>query len=172
MTEKGTDKVSIVVTGLAWMGQGTRSINSTLEEMLQSATDEIQIAAYILTEGAREFTELLSSCLRRGIKITLILNRFEKQPAKTRKILIDLLHQYNHFNLFEFNPETTNEDLHAKIIVVDRSKAVIGSSNLSWKGLILNHEIAAAISGPSAAKVGSLIDKLLRDKRTKLVSLT
>jgi len=61
--------------------------------------------------------------------------------------------------------------LHAKLIVVDRSIALVGSSNLSWKGLILNHELAVLIEGPTAAKVGNLIDVLAKDTRTKPVML-
>jgi cardiolipin synthase len=169
MTEASADKVTVVVTGLAWMGRGIRSIDSTIEEMLSSATDEIQIAAYVVTSGAEGFVRLVSNCLTRGVKVTLVVNRFGKQPRKMQNMIMDLLHQFPHFSLFQFSPRAINEDLHAKIIVVDRTKALIGSSNLSWKGLILNHEIAVIVDGPSAARISSLVDMLCRDKRTKAI---
>lgn len=169
MNEASADKVTIVVTGLAWMGRGIRSIDSTIEEMLSNATDEIQIAAYVVTSGAEDFVRLLSKCLTRGVRVTLVVNRFGQQPKKMQNMIMDLLHQFPHISLFEFSPNATNEDLHAKIIVVDRTKALIGSSNLSWRGLILNHEIAVMVDGPSAARIGSLVDLLSRDKRTKAI---
>lgn len=169
MTEACADKVTIVVTGLAWMGRGIRSIDSTIEEILLSATDEIQIAAYVITSGAEGFVRLVANCLTRGVKVTFVVNRFGKQPKKMQNMIMDLLHQYPHFSLFQFSPKAKNEDLHAKIIVVDRKKALIGSSNLSWKGLILNHEIALIVDGPSAAKIGSLVDMLCRDNRTEAI---
>jgi len=169
MTAASSDKVTIVVTGLAWMGHGIRSIDSIIEEMLCGATDEIQIAAYVITSGAEGFVRLISNCLARGVKVTLVVNRFGKQPKAMQNMILDLLRQFTHFSLFQFSPKAANEDLHAKIIVVDRAKALIGSSNLSWKGLILNHEIAVTIAGPSAAKIGNLIDTLVRDKRTKAI---
>ena len=171
MNEIDFNELSVVVTGLAWMGHGIRSIDSTIEEMLTEASDEIQIAAYMITEGANDFIQILMACLNRGVRATLILNRFREQPNETQTSMHKLVRQFPHFRLFEFNPKDRMEDLHAKLIVVDRSIALVGSSNLSWKGLILNHELAVLIKGPIAAKIGSLIDILAKDERTKPVIL-
>jgi len=171
MNKNNVDNLTIVVTGLAWMGHGICSIDSTIEQMLTEASDEIQVAAYMITEGAKAFIKLLSDCLNRGIKVTLILNRFREQPKETQTAIAQLVRQFVHFSLFDFNPKNEMEDLHAKLIVMDRSKALVGSSNLSWKGLILNHELAVLIEGPTAARIGNLIDILAKDIRTKPVEL-
>lgn len=171
MTQVNSDKVTIVVTGLSWMGHGIRSIESTIEEMLTNASDEIQIAAYMITKGGEDFIKLIKHCLSRGVKVTLIVNRFGKQPLEIQNLIAQLANLFPHFTLLEFNPKDENEDLHAKLIVVDRSKALVGSSNLSWKGLTLNHELAVVIEGPKAAKVGNLIDVLANDSRTRSVKL-
>jgi cardiolipin synthase len=171
MTKTNFANITIVVTGLAWMGHGIRSIDSTIEEMLTEASDEIQVATYTITKGAKGFIQLLSDCLNRGVRVTLILNRFGEQPRETQTAVAQLARQFPHFRLFEFNPEDKMEDLHAKLVVVDRSIALVGSSNLSWKGLTLNHELALLIKGPAAAKVGNLIDILGKDTRTTSVML-
>jgi len=169
MTHVSYDKVTVVVTGLTWMGHGVRSINSTIEEMLTGASDEIQIATFMITKGAEDFIRLLTHCLSRGVRTTLIVNRFRKQPLEIQNSIAQLANSFPHFTLFEFYPKDENEDLHAKLIVVDRSKALVGSSNLSWKGLTLNHELAVVLDGPSAAKIGNLIDILAKDQRTRPV---
>ena len=164
------DKVTIAVTGLAWMGQGIRSINSILEETLPQSNDEVQIVAYRITRGATGFLDSITKCLNRGVKVNLIINRFDKQPIETKKRLLRLVSQFNHFSLFDFSPENVEEDLHAKLIVFDRSKALIGSSNITWRGLVLNHELGVIVEGQSASKIGGLIDSLTRDPRTKKVT--
>jgi len=171
MTNLNFEKTEIVVTGLAWMGHGIRSIDSTLESLLEEAKDEVQVAAYMITESANKFIELISNCLCRGIKVTLILNRFESQPKKIQKEISKLLSDFVHFKVFNFNPKNKLEDLHAKLIVIDRQKALVGSSNITWKGLILNHELAILLKGPTAKNVGSLIDILTQDSRTEPVKI-
>ena len=166
MNKTEANNTTIVVTGLAWMGHGIRSIDSTIEDILTKATDEVQVAAYMITKGAKGFIQLLSDCLNRGVRVTLILNRFGEQPKETQTAITQLAQQFPHFRLFEFNPKDKMEDLHAKLFVVDRSIALVGSSNLSWKGLTLNHELALLIEGPAATKVGNLIDILAKDTRT------
>jgi len=169
MTQTDVNKVTIVVTGLAWMGRGIRSIDSTIEEMLTSASDEIQVAAYMITRGAEDFIQLIGHCLSRGVRVTLIVNRFRSQPNEIQTIIAQMARQFPHFNLLEFHPKDENEDLHAKLIVVDRYRALVGSPNLSWKGLILNHELAVIVAGPAAARIGNLIDTLAKDSRTRPV---
>jgi cardiolipin synthase len=169
MTSKNIDKVTIVVTGLAWMGHGIGSIYTTIEELLTSACDEVQIAAYGITAGAKEFIELIAGCLSRGLIVTLIVNKFGNQPKEIQTTIGELAQRYPHFTLLEFKPMEKNEDLHAKLIVVDRSRALIGSPNLTWKGLVSNHELAVLVDGPAAGTVASLLDLLAKDSRTRPV---
>jgi phosphatidylserine/phosphatidylglycerophosphate/cardiolipin synthase-like enzyme len=166
MTE---DKISVAVTGLAWMGNGIRSINSVLEEALEKAKEEVQIIAYQITEGSGEFLDLMSFCLQRGLRVSLVINRLYEQPVTVRKRLIKLASQFSHFKIFDFCPES-KEALHAKVIVIDRTTAIVGSSNITRNGLILNHELGIVIEGPTANKISGLIDTLEKDSRTRMIA--
>ena len=170
MTKSNSNKVTVVVTGLAWMGNGVRSINSLIEEKLPQAQNEIQVVAYRITKGSGEFLDWIVDCLNRGLRVTLVINRLEKQSLLIKNKLLKLVKTYSYFSLLDFSPENYLEDLHAKIIVIDRSKALIGSSNITWKGLVLNHELGVFIDGPAAAKISSAIDLLGRDQRTKVIT--
>ncbi|MEG4251781.1 hypothetical protein [Microcoleus sp. Pol10D4] len=64
-----------VVTGLAWMGTGVRSVQSALKDMLREAEREILLCAYSITVGADEILEEFEDCLKRGIKFHGIINR-------------------------------------------------------------------------------------------------
>jgi cardiolipin synthase len=48
-------------------------------------------------------------------------------------------------------------DLHAKVICADERIAVIGSSNLSFRGLVSNYELGVVVRGEPARIIG---DKL------------
>jgi len=67
---------------------------------------------------------------------------------------------YPHLRLYQF--AAGNEgDLHAKVIVIDRRLALVGSSNLSRRGLLTNHELALVVEGPAVAEIGRAMDRLL-----------
>ena len=165
---KKTDNVSVIVTGLGWMKKGVRSIGSVIEDMITDASDEIQIAVYMVTSGASDFLKLLKTNLQRGKKLSIIVNSFYQQPEDIQEKFLELTKEFKNLVLLDFT-ESDREALHAKLIVVDRKVAFIGSSNLTWGGLTLNHEIGVRVEGPAARKVASLIDCLVRDQRTTRV---
>jgi len=168
MTLDENPELVIAATGSAWTGKGVRSIWSLIRESFISAKREIIIAAYSLSESP-DFYKILDDCLIRGIRILLIVNRFDFQPAGVKNSLISLGNKYNNFILKDFNPADRREDLHAKIVVIDHSVALIGSANPTWKGMIMNHEIMVRISGRRAAEIAELVDRLSACFETKAV---
>jgi phosphatidylserine/phosphatidylglycerophosphate/cardiolipin synthase-like enzyme len=155
--------VKVVATGSAWIGQGVGSVESAIEDLLKEAQDEILVAAFQITEGAGQFLQMLRDCLSRGIRVTLLINRFDSQPRSVQETLRGFTEQFAHFTKVDFNPQSKFQDLHAKIIVVDRSTALVGSPNLSWKGLVLNHELGVVLSGPIASTIAHLLDALMQE---------
>jgi len=151
------------------MGRGVGSVQSVIEELLSRANSEIQIAIYEMTAGAEDFLDRLATCLARGIRVMMIVNRYDDKPAFIREKLKSLAGKFPQFEILKFQPEIESEDLHAKILVVDRQDALVGSANLTWKGLVGNHELAVAISGPTASKIAELVDKLSLDGRVMRV---
>ncbi len=166
MKPEPSDEVRVAVTGTAWMGGGVGSVQSAIENLLERANSEIQIAVYEMTKGADEFLEKLRVKLARGIKVTMIVNRYTEKSPLIMKPLEDMMRRYPHFDLLDFRPDQRSDDLHAKILVVDRSAALVGSANLTWKGLVGNHELAVIVVGPSASTIAGLVDKLSQDPRS------
>ena len=152
-------KSSVVVTGLAWMGAGTGSIESALERLFTSAEQEITLTVYALGTNPEPVVKWLEDALSRGLAVRMIVNRCEEQPAVTMGRLKNLASRYPHFHLFRFEGPERSE-LHAKAIVADRKLALVGSSNLSWHGMVANHELALLVEGKPAAEIASALDKL------------
>ena len=152
----------VAVTGNFWLGRGLSSIRSLVKDSISKAESEIQIAAYAIGENSDEyeFFELLRGVLARGIRVLMIVNRFSNQRESVRKTLLELAGKYNSFVLKDFNPQDKREDLHAKLIVIDHTTALVGSANLSFKGMVANHELMVRLSGKTSYSIGELLDRL------------
>ncbi len=163
MKDKSHDEEpKIVVTGTSWMGSGIGSLESALDDLLNGAENEIGIISYRISGSALDLFEVLKSSLEKGVEIKMILNRFEEHPSGIQEKLKELQSKFEGFHLFKFVPKDEMDDLHAKVVVVDRQMVLVGSANLSWRGLVSNHEIGVILSGKSASRIGSLVDLLIQ----------
>lgn len=171
MMAASVDAVEVAVTGKSWMGRRTGSISSMMQEALTGAHDEIQITAYSISENAQDFLDALEKILLKGIRVLLVVNRLQGQPDFVKEKLYELNDRFRQeLVLKDFAPKSMSEDLHAKLIVIDHTTALVGSANLTWKGMILNHEIMVRISGRKAWEIGNLVDRLAASRETKTVS--
>lgn len=152
--------VEIVVTGAAWMGGGISSIETALRELVSSASRELSVVTYSISDGADEFLDLLESRLRDGVRITVIVERLEDQYGNAPARLYRLARTYeNQFRLYDF-VATDRAALHAKCIIADRCRALVGSANLSFNGLVKNHELAVIIEGAVVEDLIKAVERL------------
>lgn len=162
--------VEVAVTGTDWLGAGLRSIDTALRELLEGAQDEVMLTAYSIGPQEDRIFKLIEASLARGVRITFVVNRLTSQPPTATQRLRALASTFGHFHLIDYCPDDATGDLHAKVVVVDRRSALVGSSNLSFRGFVTNHEIAVIMSGPEAAQVGMAIDRLLASSACSVVS--
>lgn len=165
------DDPQVAVTGTSWMGSGIGSIESSLTYLFKKARDEISLTVYTIGSGADLVFNLLRIALDRGILVRLVINRLEKQPIDVRNRLLSLTSDYSHFHLYDFQ-DTSDAALHAKAVVVDHRIALIGSSNMSKRGLLANHELAVIVSGSAAVTAGKAMDCLFSSPLVKQVRVT
>ncbi len=153
--------VQVVVSGLGWMGSGIGSIESAIQELLSDAQHEILLTAYSIGKADQIF-DSMEAALSRGVRIRMIVNRLSEQIVPVQHRLRILEKKYPHFTLHPFRPTDEHGDLHAKVIVVDRKRALVGSSNLSYNGMVVNHELAVLLDSDGADQVARAIDMFLR----------
>jgi cardiolipin synthase len=154
------NQTQVVVTGLAWMGSGIGSIESAMERIFRQAEHEILITTFSISNETDLLLEWLEGALARGILVKIIINNIQEQPIEVIERIKELSRSYSHLYLYNFEGGQ-GRDLHAKVITADRKIALVGSSNLSRRGLQNNHELALFIQGFSAEKVSQALDKLL-----------
>ena len=151
--------VQLLGTGPEFIREGIRGIEPVVQELILSARRDIHILAYLFTPQATRLIDLLDGAIDRSVEINILVNRFDNQDAAIQSRLRSLENR-PHVKLGTLGRENGRQ-LHAKVIVADRKRAVIGSANYSWGGMVANYEVGVLIEGQEAWKMAKLIDDLL-----------
>ncbi len=168
--QRGSPQLSdaqVLVTGKYFSGLGLRAIGPVLQELVLSARGELHLMSYLLTESASPLIDLLEEVLEKGVRVTAVLNAYEGNSRPLLSRLLTLGVKHLHARVFVYSGEESGP-LHAKVLVADRKRAVVGSANLSWGGMVTNNEIALLVEDGSAWALASLIDRLASQLVTKI----
>lgn len=152
-------KVEILGTGSEFLKQGVRGTEPVIEEVIMRASKEVQMLVYVFTSKALHILNLVEQAAKRGLKITIVVNDLQSQDQVIKSKLESMEAAFPHVHVFNF-ADNTKRQLHAKIVVADREKAVIGSANFSWGGMYSNYEIGLLVEGEPAWKIAQLVDSL------------
>ena len=164
--------VRTVVSGEGWMGAGVGSIQTAMEELVRSARVELLVLAYAVSDGAGELLDLVEDRLRAGVRVTMVVDRLSGQYGAVPGRLESLAQQYaGYCRIHDFSGAEEGAHLHAKLVAADRRKALVGSANLSWHGLVGNHELAVLVEGPAVGELVSAAQRLLADPRLRQIGI-
>lgn len=137
----------ILTSGSAWLGDEFGSIQTAVEEAIRSARNEILFVTYVLSAAADTTLGAIEDALQSGVSVRMVVNRFDNQHPAVQGRLRALMAKHERMRLFDFRDPST-ADLHAKFLVIDHRIAIVGSANLTWRGLVANHELAILIDEP------------------------
>jgi len=149
-------ELKILATGTDFLKENVRGTGPAVEKVIDDAQRELHIMAYVISKHAKNFMDLLEKALESGVKTTLVINKLAEQDDETKERLFSWRRKFSYFRLVDFN--RVEKTLHAKVIVADRDRAVIGSANFSWGGLSGNYEIGVLIQGRDAYTLSKLVD--------------
>lgn len=124
---------------------------------IASATEEILIATPYFVPGPRIIRFLLRA-VRRGVRVRLLL------PARSDVPLFLLLGRSSYAMLLRGGVEIfelEREILHAKVMLIDAERTVIGSANLDQRSFHRNYEINCIVDN---ARFGGQIRGLMLDE--------
>ncbi len=137
--------------------------NALFEAMLHSinqAQTHIRLATpYFIPDSA--ILKALVIAVKRGVKVTLIT------PESSDHIIFDLgrssyMQEFSEIGgqIFCYQPSM----LHAKLTIIDQEVMVVGSANLDYRSLFINHEMVNFVYSPSLIKeLSDWFDGLLTD---------
>ncbi|MDD2364599.1 MAG: cardiolipin synthase [Desulfuromonadaceae bacterium] len=137
---------------------GPRQRRSYIREAFQlniaSAVDEIMIATPYFVPGPRIIRSILRA-VRRGVKVSLLL------PARSDVPFMLLLGRSSYATLLKGGVqifELEREILHAKVMLIDEERTVIGSANLDQRSFHRNFEINCVVDNVAfGAQIRSLL---------------
>jgi phosphatidylserine/phosphatidylglycerophosphate/cardiolipin synthase-like enzyme len=157
----------ILVTGSLWMKEGYRSIGVVCRELAIEAKNEAILTLFTPGLATETAEDLINAIVEKGVPMSLVVNQWDKQPEGFQDCLIRIKKNYKStLRIFDFN-SAEQSILHAKTFVVNRNKAIIGSSNLSWSGMYNNYEIAVLLEGKDAERVAKLVLALINSPQCK-----
>jgi cardiolipin synthase len=151
----------IVVTGPELLARGHRGVEPLVQELIETAKQEVQLVAYVLTPSAQRILDLLGDAAERGVRVSMIVNRLEDHEERVRRWLKEAGSRWKMFRVFDFSSPDRRE-LHAKVCISDRRRAVVGSANFSWGGLVSNYEVGVELEGHAAWRLAEVVDELLQ----------
>jgi cardiolipin synthase len=129
---------------------------------ITSASEDILIATPYLVPGPRIVRSLLRA-VRRGVRIRLLL------PARCDVPLVRAISRSYYDALLKAGieiHELGREILHAKVMLIDGERVVIGSANLDQRSFHRNFEINCVIdNGAFGGEVRSLLERDFRDSQ-------
>ena len=163
--------IELGVSGRFWIGKHKTMKNfDMVSKILKSAKSEIRITTYslgMLRKGNEldKIFRILIDKSNSGVPVQIIVNRLEAQLKKNKTVRekMEILKSMPDATVLSFRPSDKRDisDLHAKIFTVDGETAILGSANLSFRGMFDNHEIMVKISGRKfVAQINQLIDEL------------
>lgn len=161
--ERRTDTVRLVATGIEWLGGGVAAVERTMASMVASAQREIVMTAYSMTPGGGRVWAEVEKAFATGVRGVILVDRLDQQHQDVRAMLARLAAKYRpRVGLYDFVPAEDRDGLHAKVLVVDREIALVGSANLSHRGLVTAHELSVVVEGPTAGRIVEQVERLLR----------
>jgi len=139
------DEIQIVATGSKWIGKGVRTTYSVIKDIITSSKYSLLITAYYLSNN--DILEEIENSLKKGVEILMYINDPENNACNLRNHLNILENNYSNFTIYRIYEDF----FHAKIIISDRKKVLIGSANLTKKGMYSNYELGVVINNPEIA---------------------
>ena len=166
MNSKIGEVMGISVSGSKWNNGRAGDIRDMFYNTLRNDVEDlVQISTFALgqdNEEVNEFFSIIKELLKSEREVKLFVNDDGKSCTKYAKGKISSLKERYPEKFFPqyFKSSKKTGILHAKLIVVDRKIALVGSANISRYALSLNHEVMLKISGKAAADLSLLLDDL------------
>jgi cardiolipin synthase len=154
--DKAAGRASVVIVSGGPL-QRRSYIREAFQVNIASAAEEILIATPYFVPGPRIIRSLLRAA-RRGVRVRLLL------PARSDVQLVLLLGRSSYSTLLKGGVEIfelKREILHAKVMLIDGERTVIGSANLDQRSFHRNYEINCVVDN---VEFGGQIRELLRQE--------
>lgn len=138
---------------------------SAFRRLVKEANTEILlVSAFVQASAAEAVGADLADATRRGVKVVFITQRPIEghNPGPVQRILDKVIAAMGNPSLWEFRTANlgAQKSMHAKVMIVDRRCALVGSANFTGPALADNVEVGLVVSGDVARVLAELIEFL------------
>ncbi|MEM0143196.1 MAG: phospholipase D family protein [Candidatus Parvarchaeum sp.] len=139
------------------MGYGISTYSSIISQLIREAEKNIIMTVYLLND--RKVLADVNAAVKRGVLIEVFIY-LPDDTMQNRHLYIELETLAKKYQNLKIHA-VRNKILHAKILVSDYSKTVVGSANFTFSGTIKNYELGILIEDKNIAQtVASLIKRV------------
>jgi len=151
---------TLIATGDRWVGYGVRSFLSVIDDVINGSKNDLIMTIYVIND--KKIINLIRSALERGVYVEIFIYYPDDPEKRQYQYIIDELFsmcaRYNYLKIHTIN----NEVLHAKVLVADGQKVIMGSANLTLGGMVKNYEMGFILNDIKIAEdVSGLLKKLV-----------
>lgn len=137
---------------------GALATRDVVRSMLVDATDSILVAGFDIRDG--EFRDLLMRAGLRGVAVAVIADRARGGAWELKRdwpvgaaplVATQDVEQ----------AEGKRMPMHAKVLIADNERALVGSANFTWSGMQRNLEVGLLVEGGTVRQLTSLWHTLM-----------
>jgi phosphatidylserine/phosphatidylglycerophosphate/cardiolipin synthase-like enzyme len=150
--------------------QPLRQTAGVLLGLIDRSVESLMLAAPFIDSPAVAFLrESIAASLRRGVRVHVLTS--SGRGRELNHLIHDACRSRNgRLVVTEVHTEMSSLGSHAKVLLVDRTEAYVGSANLTAAGLGRHVEIGVELSGPQVEDLARLLDAVER-LGTRMVSV-
>lgn len=159
--EKNKESFNIVTTYPGMLDQAplTQSTVVVIKSLIAKANESILLTGYSISPFIKEILELIKVKSEAGLHVEVFVD-----CNKSSLFLIHYFSQNKTDNVKIYILDKTKVDdrtaLHAKLLVIDKTTALISSANLSENGFMKNIEVGAVVTGEKVSRIHELFHLL------------
>lgn len=138
-----------------------RQTAGVLLELIDGAAQEVLLAPYVDTAGVNTLRVALSGALMRGVDVTVVTSPGRAAVFASLATAVTPGDRGS-LRVAEVRTDVSSLGSHAKLVVVDRRRAYVGSANFTAAGFGRNVEVGVQVEGAQVEEVARLLDALVR----------
>jgi phosphatidylserine/phosphatidylglycerophosphate/cardiolipin synthase-like enzyme len=145
-------------------------INAIIEVIGESTQQLLITSPFLQQEGVVPLTKAISSALYRGVMVRVLTHEAD-HLSSSQSIAVEELRREAERIGGSFWVYTSNTSflLHAKLVVADRNRMILGSANLTRPGLSHNLEAGVVLGEREATEMLGIVDGLMSSGLMQMV---
>ena len=151
------DDYKIVVSGDKWLDYGAITTSRAITELIEGSKESLVLTIYIINN--EDILQKIRDALIRNVIIDIYMYKMENKHQWAYTIIEDLDKEFSNLHVFV----STDEFIHAKVLIADGQSTLIGSANLTPSALSTNYELGIQLNSEEIAwDVNKIIKNLIK----------